>query len=65
MLATAGRSEDLSSAIATMSRRGGGHVGVVTGVTASGDPIVVSGNGGGGVVDEKAYPRSRIRSYTM
>jgi uncharacterized protein (TIGR02594 family) len=51
-------------AIATMGRRGGGHVGVVTGVTPAGDPIILSGNHGR-VVAEGAYPRSRIRSYSL
>jgi len=31
-------------AIAVMGRRGGGHVGVVTGVDPNGNPIVLSGN---------------------
>jgi uncharacterized protein (TIGR02594 family) len=35
-------------AIAVMGRRGGGHVGVVTGVDGAGNPIVVSGNNGNG-----------------
>src|SRR5882724_7311327 len=33
-------------AIAVMGRRGGGHVGVVSGIDANGNPIVVSGNNG-------------------
>ncbi|MDO9443543.1 MAG: TIGR02594 family protein [Beijerinckiaceae bacterium] len=49
-------------AIAVMSRRGGGHVGVVSGVTASGDPIVISGNHGRRVA-ESVYPRGRILAY--
>src|SRR3954468_10943153 len=51
-------------AIAVMGRRGGGHVGVVSGIDASGNPIVVSGNSGGRV-REAAYPRSRIQAYVM
>ena len=31
-------------AIAVMGRRGGGHVGVVSGIDANGNPIIVSGN---------------------
>lgn len=50
-------------AIVTMGRRGGGHVGVVSGFTSKGDPIVISGNGGGHRVTEHAYPRSRIRAW--
>lgn len=49
-------------AIAVMSRRGGGHVGVVSGVTAAGDPIVISGNHNRRVVDS-VYPRGRILTY--
>jgi uncharacterized protein (TIGR02594 family) len=51
-------------AIAVMGRRGGGHVGVVSGIDASGNPIVVSGNHGHRVA-ESVYPRSRIYAYVM
>ena len=51
-------------AIAVMSRRGGGHVGVVSGVDASGNPIVISGNNGGRV-REAAYPRGRVYAYVL
>jgi uncharacterized protein (TIGR02594 family) len=51
-------------AIAVMGRRGGGHVGVVSGIDASGNPIVVSGNHGHRVA-ESIYPRSRIYAYVM
>jgi uncharacterized protein (TIGR02594 family) len=40
----------VAGAIATMGRRGGGHVGIVTGKTAEGDPILISGNSYGGRV---------------
>src|SRR5262249_44564028 len=33
-------------AIAVMGRRGGGHVGIITGVDAHGNPIMISGNNG-------------------
>jgi uncharacterized protein (TIGR02594 family) len=49
-------------AIVTMSRRGGGHVGVVSGFTRNGDPIVISGNHRNRVA-ESVYPRSRIRAW--
>jgi uncharacterized protein (TIGR02594 family) len=49
-------------AIVTMGRRGGGHVGLVTGFTKNGDPIVISGNHGGRVA-ERVYSRSRIRAW--
>jgi uncharacterized protein (TIGR02594 family) len=51
-------------AIAVMSRRGGGHVGVVSGIDANGNPILVSGNNGNRV-REAAYPRGRIYAYVM
>jgi uncharacterized protein (TIGR02594 family) len=48
-------------AIAVMGRRGGGHVGVVSGIDAGGNPIVVSGNNGNRV---RETPVSRGRIYT-
>lgn len=40
----------------------GHHVGIVSGVTARGDPILISGNHGSRV-REAVYPRSRIRAF--
>ena len=51
-------------AIAVMGRRGGGHVGVVSGIDANGNPIVVSGNNGHRV-REATYSRGRIYAYVM
>jgi uncharacterized protein (TIGR02594 family) len=51
-------------AIAVMGRRGGGHVGVVSGIDANGNPIIVSGNHNH-TVAEAVYPRSRIEAYVM
>jgi uncharacterized protein (TIGR02594 family) len=51
-------------AIAVMYRRGGGHVGVVSGIDANGNPILVSGNYGNRV-REAVYPRGRIYAYVM
>lgn len=51
-------------AIAVMGRRGGGHVGVVSGVDANGNPIIVSGNHNH-TVAESVYPRSRISAYVL
>ena len=48
-------------AIAVMGRRGGGHVGVVSGVDPNGNPIVVSGNHNH-TVAESGYPAGRIRA---
>jgi len=51
-------------AIAVMGRRGGGHVGVVSGIDAGGNPIVVSGNNGDRV-RETPVSRGRIYAYVM
>jgi uncharacterized protein (TIGR02594 family) len=51
-------------AIAVMGRRGGGHVGVVSGIDANGNPIIVSGNHNH-TVAEAVYPRSRISAYVL
>lgn len=52
-------------AIAVMSRgRRGGHVGIITGIDAKGNPIVVSGNNGNRV-REAPVSRGRIYAYVM
>jgi uncharacterized protein (TIGR02594 family) len=51
-------------AIAVMGRRGGGHVGVVSGIDANGNPIIVSGNHNH-TVAESVYPRGRIAAYVV
>jgi uncharacterized protein (TIGR02594 family) len=52
-------------AIAVMSRgRRGGHVGIVSGIDAKGNPIIISGNHGRRVA-ESVYPRGRIYAYVM
>ena len=52
-------------AIAVMSRgRRGGHVGIITGVDASGNPIMISGNNGNRV-REAPVSRGRIYAYVM
>jgi uncharacterized protein (TIGR02594 family) len=52
-------------ALAVMSRgRGGGHVGVVSGIDPSGNVVVVSGNHNN-TVAESVYPRGRILAYVM
>ncbi len=51
-------------AIAVMSRHGGGHVGIVSGIDASGNPIVISGNHGHRVA-ESVYSRGRIYAYVV
>ena len=51
-------------AIAVMGRRGGGHVGVITGIDAQGNPIMISGNNGNRV-REAPISRGRIYAYVM
>jgi uncharacterized protein (TIGR02594 family) len=52
-------------AIAVLSRgRKGGHVGVVSGIDKSGNPIIISGNHNKRV-GEAVYARSRVIAYVM
>ena len=51
-------------AIAVMGRRGGGHVGIVTGVDAKGNLTVISGNSSNRV-REVPVSRGRIYAYVM
>ena len=52
-------------AIAVMTRgRRGGHVGIITGIDASGNPIMISGNNGNRV-REAPVSRGRIYAYVM
>lgn len=51
-------------AIAVMARKGGGHVGVVSGIDSDGNPIIISGNHGHRVAEAK-YSRGRVIAYVM
>jgi uncharacterized protein (TIGR02594 family) len=51
-------------AIAVMGRRGGGHVGIITGIDAAGNPIMISGNNANRV-REAPVSRGRIYAYVM
>jgi uncharacterized protein (TIGR02594 family) len=52
-------------AIAVLTRgKRGGHVGIVTGIDKSGNPIILSGNHGR-KVGEGVYSRSRVIAYVM
>lgn len=51
-------------AIAVMGRRGGSHVGIITGIDAAGNPIMISGNNGNRV-REAPVSRGRISAYVM
>lgn len=58
-------SEPRIGAIAVLTRgKKGGHVGVVSGVDANGNPIIISGNHNKRV-GESVYPRSRVIAYVM
>jgi len=58
-------------ALAIMGRRGGGHVGVVSGIDPNGNPVIISGNtwsresGGRHTVLEHAYPKGRVYAYVL
>ena len=51
-------------AIAVMGRRGGGHVGIISGIDAKGNPIMISGNNGNRVRETSVSP-GRIYAYVM
>jgi len=51
-------------AIAVMGRRGGGHVGIITGIDTHGNPIMISGNNGNRV-REAPVSRGSIYAYVM
>ncbi len=51
-------------AIAVMNRRGGGHVGIVSGIDPNGNPIIISGNHNR-TTAETVYPASRITAYVL
>jgi uncharacterized protein (TIGR02594 family) len=58
-------SEPKVGAIAVLTRgKKGGHVGVVSGIDANGNPVIISGNHGR-KVGEAVYPRSRVIAYVM
>jgi uncharacterized protein (TIGR02594 family) len=52
-------------AIAVMRRKGGGHVGIVSGIDRYGNPILISGNNGRYGDAETVYPRARILAYVL
>jgi uncharacterized protein (TIGR02594 family) len=63
-------SHPVVGSIAIMGRKGGGHVGVVSGVDSDGNPIIISGNTWSGDsqrprVLEAVYPRGRVYMYIL
>src|SRR5665647_1397924 len=58
-------SEPKVGAIAVLTRgKRGGHVGVVSGIDAQGNPVIISGNHNRSV-GESVYPRARVIAYVM
>ena len=51
-----------TNCVVVLSRKGGGHVGIVKGYDRSGNPILISGNHGNRVA-VSAYPKSRVIGY--
>jgi len=51
-------------AIAVLWRKGGGHVGIVSGFDHAGNPVLISGNHGHRVY-EATYPHSRVLAYVV
>ena len=51
-------------AIAVIGRRGGGHVGIITGIDSAGNPVMISGNNGNRV-REAPVSRGRIYAYVL
>lgn len=49
-------------AIAVLTRKGGGHAGVVSGTDPNGNPVLISGNHNKRV-EESVYPKSRVVAY--
>lgn len=55
----------LQGAIAVLSRKGGGHVGLVTGVTRDGKHVRLLGGNQNDAVNEAWFPASRIVAYRL
>src|SRR5262249_34827671 len=51
-------------AIVVLTRKGGGHVGIVSGFDRAGNPVLISGNHGHRVYEAR-YPRSRVLAYVV
>jgi hypothetical protein len=51
-----------TNCIAVLTRKGGGHVGIVKGYDGRGNPILISGNHGNRVA-VSVYPASRVLGY--
>lgn len=52
-------------AIAVLTRKGGGHVGIVTGVTRDGSHVRLLGGNQNDAVNETWFPSTRITAYRL
>jgi uncharacterized protein (TIGR02594 family) len=52
-------------AIAVLTRKGGGHVGIVTGVTSNGSHVRLLGGNQGDAVSEAWFPVERVSAFRM
>lgn len=52
-------------AVAVLTRRGGGHVGIVTGVTANGSHVRLLGGNQDNAVSEAWFPAARVTAYRL
>ena len=52
-------------AIAVLTRKGGGHVGIVTGVTRNGSHVRLLGGNQGDAVKEAWFPADRVTAYRL
>lgn len=50
-------------AVAVLTRKGGGHVGIVTGITETGDHVRLLGGNQGDMVRESWFPIDRVDSF--
>lgn len=55
----------LQGAIAVLSRKGGGHVGLVTGVTRDGKHVRLLGGNQNDAVNETWFPATRVTAYRL
>lgn len=52
-------------AVAVLTRKGGGHVGIVTGITINGSHVRLLGGNQNDAVNEAWFPASRVTAYRL
>jgi uncharacterized protein (TIGR02594 family) len=52
-------------AVAVLTRKGGGHVGIVTAITANGSHVRLFGGNQNDAVNEAWFPASRVTAYRL